>query len=281
MNERENFIRARDNEADTLRLGVSWQVFRHYRVTERTKTNAHLYAPWHDPGLPRFKGGVQKYSGEWLIKDDNAGRGYAPLREEPDLFLKFAALAANDPGAEDMEGRIESTRKWIKTYGVLGLVLEDDSIHDQRSVREENLLLFWNEVHAAARCWKAFQAASGPVRALKNSYLPGNTVSEKRISAAELLSVQLGHRLQRECYPKLYYEALVVSGEPANVGISWGFRSLLGAMYLQLAWRIKSRQCSAPGCANVIGLHERSDKETCSRRCKQRRKDYRDREASR
>ena len=70
------------------------------------------------------------------------------------------------------------------------------------------------------------------------------------------------------------------TGKPANVGLSWGFRSLLGAMYLQLVWHIKSRQCQAPGCNNIIGLHEHSDKETCSRTCKQRRKDHRDRAAA-
>ena len=50
---------------------------------------------------------------------------------------------------------------------------------------------------------------------------------------------------------------------------------MLGAMYLQLAWRIKSRQCEAPGCNTIIGLHERSDKIVCSKACGQRRRDYR------
>src|SRR5215216_1385849 len=70
------------------------------------------------------------------------------------------------------------------------------------------------------------------------------------------------------------------SSMTTDVGLSWGFRSLLGAMYLQLVWHIKSRQCQAPGCNNIIGLHERSNKETCSPRCKQRRKYHRDRAAA-
>jgi hypothetical protein len=44
---------------------------------------------------------------------------------------------------------------------------------------------------------------------------------------------------------------------------------LLGAMYLQMAWRIKSRQCGAPGCNNIIGMDERSDKIGCSKACGQ------------
>jgi hypothetical protein len=115
---------------------------------------------------------------------------------------------------------------------------------------------------------------------LKHSNIPGKTTVEKRKSAAQLLVSQLNRKLEHECYPKVYYGVLRDTGETADVVESWGFRSLLGAMYVQLMWRIKSRQCQAPGCNNIIGLHERSDKETCSRRCKQRRKDHRDREAA-
>ena len=109
---------------------------------------------------------------------------------------------------------------------------------------------------------------------------PGKTLAEKRTSALRRLRGDVGIILERDCYPKLYYEVLGETGEPANVGLSWGFRSLLGAMYLQLAWRIKSRPCEAPGCNNIIGLHERSDMETCSRTCKERRKYHRDRAAA-
>ena len=62
--------------------------------------------------------------------------------------------------------------------------------------------------------------------------------------------------------------------------VELGLRSLLGAMYLQLAWRITSRRCEAPGCSNIIGLHERSNKKTCNRTCKERRKYHRDRAAT-
>jgi hypothetical protein len=81
--------------------------------------------------------------------------------------------------------------------------------------------------------------------------------------------------LERDCYPKLYYQVREDTGEMAGFALSWGFRSLLGAMYLQLAWRIKSRKCEAPGSNNIIGLHERSDKHTCSKACKERRRQHR------
>ena len=288
MDDCDNFIQARDNETQERYLGTGWVAYRDFDV-EKTEHNVHLRAKWRDPGLPQPKKlpdgtETQSYSGVWAFKDDNVAREYAPLWEEPDLFLRFASLAEQDPGIEDRDSRLEITMNWIKTYGVLGLVYENGHTHElvygRRSDRRENLLLFWNEVHRAAGCITAFRAGTAPARMLKQSNIWGKTTVEKRKSAAELLDSQLNSKLQHECYPKLYYEVLRETGEPANVGLSWGFRSLLGAMYLQLAWRIKSRQCQAPGCNNIIGLDRRSDAETCSRTCKQRRKDHRDRAAA-
>jgi len=289
MDDRDNFIRARDNETEDRYLGKGWTVFRDFDTVAKTEHNVRLLAKWRDPGLPQFsKGGKQRYSAEWWIKDDNAVRSYAPLREEPDLFLRFASLAEQDPGIEDRDGRLEITMKWIKAYGVLGLSSYENGstqelvyvAYGPKSDRRENLFLFWEEVHRAADCITLYKAGTAPARMLKHSNIPGKTTVEKRREAAQFLNRQLSHKLEHECYPKPYYEVLRETGEPANVGLSWGFHSLLGAMYLQLAWRIRSRQCQAPGCNNVIGLHERSNKETCSRTCKQRRKDHRDRAAA-
>jgi hypothetical protein len=147
---------------------------------------------------------------------------------------------------------------------VLGLVYDGDSAHKLvyglRSERRENLLLFWQEVHRARDCITTFDARTDPSRMFKGSNISGKTVAEKRKTAAELLTTTLNHRLEHHCYPKLHYEAHTQTGEPGRAVLGWGFRSLLGAMYLQLAWRIRSRQCQAPGCSNVIGLHARSDK---------------------
>ena len=117
-----------------------------------------------------------------------------------------------------------------------------------------------------------FEAATGRGHLLKGSRLSGKSLAEKRKSAARILSENVQHTLQRHCYPKLYYQVRGDNGEMTNAALSWGFHSLLGAMYLQMAWRITSRRCEAPGCNNIIGLHERSDKIVCSRRCKERRR---------
>jgi hypothetical protein len=277
MDQADNFIRARNNETDHRFLGTRWVVFHRFNIEKRTEYNVHLCAPHDEAGLPRYRKQpdgteARSYSVEWLFKDDNASRAYAPLRDEPDLFVKFASLASRDPGTRD--GREEIMREWITTYGVLGLVRESAS-PDTRSERRENLWLFWEEVHRAARRMELYEAATGRGRALKRSGLPGKTLAEKRKSAAQSLAEEVQTILRRDCFPKLYHLELKDIGETAGFTLSWGFRSLLGAMYLQLAWRITSRQCEAPGCNKIIGLHERKDKLTCSPACKERRRQHR------
>jgi hypothetical protein len=270
MTETDNFRRARDNEIDESYLGTGWDRFHYFETVEETEDDVRVYARHHDPLRDGRKG--RSYSGEWLLKNYNSKGPYAPLRDEPDLFVKFASLASKDPGTTD--GRKDIMLNWIREYGVLGLEPLGSSPY-LRSPRHENLRQFWNHVHLAARCMKLYKAATGPGRALKRSGLPGKTLAEKRKLAVVLLLGNVEPILERECYPKLRYQVREDTGETADVALIWGFRSLLGAMYLQMAWRIKSRQCEAPGCNNIIGLHERSDKIVCSKACGQRRRDHR------
>jgi hypothetical protein len=270
MTESENFVRARDNEADARYLGTGWDRFHYFETVEETEDDVRVYASHDDPLRDSTKG--RSYSGESLFEDYNSKGPYAPLRDEPDLFVKFASLASKDPGTRD--DRKDIMLDWIREYGVLGLEPLGSS-PNLRSRRHEGLTQFWDHVHLAARCMKLYKAATGPGRALKRSGLPGKTLAEKRKLAVMLLLGNVGHILERECYPKLRYQVREDTGETADVALIWGFRSLLGAMYLQMAWRIKSRRCEAPGCNNIIGLHERSDKGVCSPRCKERRRYHR------
>jgi hypothetical protein len=267
MTESENFIRARDNEIEDRYLGTGWDRFHYFETVEETEDDVRVCARHDDPLLDSTKG--RSYSGESLFEDYNSKGPYAPLRDEPDLFVKFASLASKDPGTRD--DRKDIMLDWIREYGVLGLEPLGSSPY-LRSRRHEGLRQFWNHVHLAARCMKLYKVATGPGRGLKRSGLPGKTLAEKRKLAVTLLLGNVGFILERECYPKLRYQVREDTGETADVALIWGFRSLLGAMYLQMAWRIKSRQCEAPGCNNIIGLHERSDKVTCSKRCKERRR---------
>jgi hypothetical protein len=272
MTETDNFKRARENETDDRFLGTAWVRFHHFDVVEKTENNMRVEARKHDPLADGKKG--KSYSGEWLFVDYNARDEYAPLMDEPDLFVKFASLADKDPGT--MEGQYHIMLEWIKEYGVLGLYPAGRLEPRLRSDRKESLLLFWYEVRRAARCMALYEAATGPGRVIKRLGLPGKTLTEKRNSVLRRLGDEVQHTLKRHCYPRLYFGFLKDTGEMGDVALSWGFHSLLGAMYLQMAWRMKSRQCEAPGCNNIIGLHERRDKKTCSDSCKERRRYHRD-----
>jgi hypothetical protein len=91
----------------------------------------------------------------------------------------------------------------------------------------------------------------------------------------------------RQCFPTLYPS----TGERQFV-LGWDFYSLLGAMYLQLAWLMSAkgeevRWCKMPGCSAVIDFEQpkppkdpgrkknvrgkyktRADKKFCSDKCK-------------
>src|SRR5215208_6993977 len=152
MTETDNFQRARENETDDRFLGTAWVRFRDFDIVEKTEDNVRVRAKSRDPGLPQPRklpdGSEERsYSAEWLFMDDNSMGMYAPLRDEPDLFVKFASLASKDPSTRD--DRYHIMLEWIKKYGVLGLVAEGN--FGLRSEREEYLLLFWREVHRAAQ----------------------------------------------------------------------------------------------------------------------------------
>src|SRR5215213_10453865 len=127
MDDRDNFIRARDNETDDRYLGTGWVRFRDFNIVEKTEHNVYVSAKRRDPGLGQPRklpdgSKEQRYSVDWLFADDNSMGMYAPLRDEPDLFVKFASLASEDPSTRD--GRYDIMLEWIKKYGVLGLVFE-------------------------------------------------------------------------------------------------------------------------------------------------------------
>jgi hypothetical protein len=91
-------------------------------------------------------------------------------------------------------------------------------------------------------------------------------------------------KLRSETIPQLYRT-------PGGYREAWGFRSLLGAIYLQMMFLMRAtgkvRYCKGPGCTNIIsfdqpqqpsalslkkndrsqGYRTRRDKVFCSKRC--------------
>jgi hypothetical protein len=253
-----------------------------------------VYAPRHSPEWP------EEVSVELLFQDHNLERVYAPLQDEPSLFLKFAALARPDPVSRDEA--LSIMLAWVKTYGVLGLhgvdTPEGPHPFGSRERRRESLWNFVQEVRRAAWCLSLYEAATGPNgpdrHTLERQSVRGRTLKEKRENALELVGDQVDRQLKSECYPRLYRGILRKTGETSGFAQGWGFRSLLGAMYLQMAWLMSegtnAPRCKGPGCYKIIRIGEleqpwvdpglskgarapyrtRRDKEFCSRNCKEK-----------
>ncbi len=295
------FSYAREKAAKSEHLGTAWPVFRTFEIEEGTEHDVIVYAPHKPPELPEPKdpGVWQRIPTDLLLEDANLEREYAPLRDEPDLFLTFASLARDGFIAED-EAR-EVMLGWVKSYGVLGLEGIDRSAGVSlrwREGRRESLYGFVSAVRRAAWCLSLYEAATAPdgpdAEALQRHKADGNTLEEKKEWALEAAGNHVDDQLTEECYPKLYRQVLAKSGETVGFAQGWGFHSLLGAMYLQMAWLMSegsnAPRCKGPGCYRIIRIGDlerpvadpglkknargnyriRKDKQFCSRNCKEK-----------
>jgi hypothetical protein len=252
-----------------------------------------------DPGLAYVRVANDSYGSVY---------SYRPLVDTPALFLEFARLA-------DEEITREVWLDWVQRYGVLGLGLHDPRKASSMDTRVceigghgETYRNFVREACKANWLLKLFEYARSPeepgegrdcptrfqVQGYDEWYEP--LMEPEASDPAELKRWALGTVLfevnlsLRQSFPVVY---------PSNGGqqsaLGWDFYSLLGAMYLQMAWLINAkgeevRWCKMPGCTNVIsfeppeqgapagmeknnrsmGYHTRKDKEFCSDRCRGR-----------
>ena len=277
-------------------------MFERYEV-ERRDGDVFVYAPFRPPSSRAWPIHIHDGRSE---EDRGLRRYYAPLRDYPDLFLRFVALTPRQRLPED-----EALRKmldWVKDYGVLGLAdvdyLEGPSGHwEHRRGRRESLPRFWQEVTKAAEVFELFEAASVPggpskeiTRALTRWHYPtkGMSLRKQREFALERAADVVGKRVRTECFPKLYQEISSKRSETVGFAQGRGFHSLLGAMYLEMMSLMTEamsdtgnvRRCRRPGCANIITFvvpldpssprsgsrgkyRTRKDKIYCSKACSQ------------
>lgn len=235
-------------------------------------------------------------------------REYRPLADTPALFLEFAELA-------DEEITHEVWSAWVHRHGTLGLGhrnpknatwLEDPSVCETGGPGE-SFVNFRREALRANWLLRLYEAAFSPEgsdidvdwfeqRAAQlyegglsrmSLGLDTSDPDQARAKAVEKLRRQVELRLM-ECYPALYPS----SQEDQPFVQGWNFYSLLGAMYLQMAWLMTAkedevRRCKMPGCNRIITVEEpepvvtgtkrndrsagyrtRRDKVFCSDKCK-------------
>lgn len=197
-------------------------------------------------------------------------KNYAPLRDEPDLFLGFARLGEGEPSS----GAI---LEWVGEHGLLGC--GEPAVHRIAGQNagwfgrpEDGLGVFADEARRAAALlrWcdallegdedRLVEAVSGYPAVEYNHPRPRRIAElsdedlaalatkhrdsairyydgDLRLLAADLVAWEVNERLRFSCYRVLKPFA---ARTPRRVVGGWGFTSLLGAMYLQLSWVLET-----------------------------------------
>lgn len=224
---------------------------------------------------------------------------YAPLRER-ELLLDFARLP--DRG----EITAEAVKEWAEVYGLLGIPGVAEMHHQYGfapawAARRESVARFADEAREVNGCLRLYEAAvrreGGPDRAAVEAVVGHDPVRAYQLSGTadheveewavgKVLSTVQG-RLREETFWQLYrYRSGKVVG-------AWGFKSLLGAIWMQFSWLLESdtrvTRCKVHDCRRVVafepgepwaadapkgvrgGYKTRKDREFCKDRpCKQK-----------
>lgn len=310
----ERFSEAAPSEG--FALNGQWILYRHMQVLEGEQ-GPWICAPMHDQVLGHHRAlgryflplaGPDKEAWESVtgleIEREVRSEGtqelpYSPLKDEDGLFLWFARLA--DEGEITPEVWID----WIDEYGVLGLQPESPTSlwGDPRGGPEETFAAFKALAMQANLVLKTYEAATapqGPDEEALKALLPrrkpitfkgekietkDRTVGELRDEALEEVRETVQSWINLYCHPQVF----LIRGVDRR---GWGFKNLLGAMYLQMFWLLTEpgqvRRCQASGCNKVLiieqpeeapgyatGTHRqyktRTDKQHCNHACVMRR----------
>jgi len=240
---------------------------------------------------------IQPYRQEpWVV--DQGLTKYSPLNVSG-LFLEFASLV-EDPGLDDepcTERNKAVVLDWISTWGVLGLTPSGfDSltgrIHQGGS--DDTVSEFVKQAgyaNATLRLYEAAIAQEGPDIDFIKRGMPedrwgfyAENPAEARKWALRRVGSIVEVCLEQYCVPSFLVQ------EDGNAILTWQFRNLLGALWIQMMWLLTSThqtRCARPGCSKIItfepglpppepGLKKnprgkyktRSDKRFCSVLCR-------------
>ena len=229
-------------------------------------------------------------------------RSYEPLEDTPDLFLRFAKLYRADDPIEAMVG-------WVHRYGSLGHgrpPWQPGAPQDARQFREAvgqaaGVLALYEAVlngdGAKAKAvileefpfvgfwWDAYNASPDKPAHMDREFV-ADQISESveeifdgdylwyaLVTAAD----EVERMVSSNCSPALRVEE--GARDPSGVAAQWNFKSLLGAMYLQMYWLMaagsdltRCEYCGFPlslARPNPEGRKRRSDKRFCDDACRQ------------
>jgi len=280
------FVEAGEKAAKEHQRRGTWPVYETFEVRGEGR-DLHVYAPFDPPPPPETGTGYVQIG----QADRNRKGMYAPLRDEPDLFLRFAELGRK--GRVSTAEMLDLMIDWVKKYGTLGV--------EDAEGRKQSLHGFITAAVEAARCLALYIAYTTPgeqreatIRKAQDDYGPVGAGRQRQYDEIKTI-FEVMHTatsvLEEQCYPTIYRYPSEHGGTLSGFSQGWGFRSLLGAMYLQMMWLMAddAPRCKGPGCNNPIRIGEREgphvdpatktdaprnyktrvDKQFCSRSCKE------------
>ena len=219
---------------------IRWLVYDRYESRPfkgGRRWDAYIEAPYEKPGRSATSAVVPStYT-------------YAPLTDTPDLLRRFADLSDGEITQDVWKG-------WIADYGTLGL---QKGVKLYRGGPAESFSAFVQEASGAADLLRLYEAAADPT-AVDEAYIEQylfpeeepEGVSAARDAALFWVDDAIRKKLDKEC---------AVQFDPNTDGtavLSYGYRNLLGAMYLQMAFlrggETAARVCQGPGCNRTIDL---------------------------
>ncbi len=281
-----------------------------YRATPKHHARGDYVLPLAGPGRELWEA-VERSEFVEEVSVDGIDREYRyhPLRMTG-LFLEFARLV------DGQEETVKEITKdvwvdWLWTYGVLGMQPDPeggfDFWGDTRGGRNETFAAFVQAATQANKVLRLYETATSPghldVEALEE-LLPqpraiqmwGQELKRKRRTSwqlRDLAMAEVRETVHKWIIPHCYLQA---SPQGRSYVQGYGFRSLIGAMYLQMFWLLtepdRAVRCRAPQCNKIIALERseedygsskpdakdrrkpRSDKQHCNNTCVQRRARY-------
>lgn len=227
------------------------------------------------------------------VSREEKWRRYAPLKDHPDLFLRFARLRGRDCSPETALG-------WVREHGILGCeavtLLSRTAIQYVRLPETETVGAFFEEVDRAAAVLALYEAVmNGDPEAARRAaseefpLVCGGHLEEYRSSgmgiecggelgfALSVATHEVEGMVRKFCRPS--FSIAPGAANPSKAEAGWGFETLLGAMYLQAYWLMAAgenvafcRYCGRPiplTSRNPDSRKPRRDKRFCSDACRQ------------
>ncbi len=209
---------------------------------------------------------------------------YHPLRDTPDLFLKFAKIHVS-------RNQEDAVLDWTDRFGLLG----GDNEGRLQDLDKVPISLFLDEAKRAWVVLSLFEAACNKdVPTIKDIVwnsdyrdVVDGFVDKLREDWPDEEYLETGLRVawwtvesttQMLCRPAMQLEGAKYLADPMTLRRVWEFDNLLGAMYLQMYWLMTSagelKRCEH--CGRIVSLarpypdgrKRRSDKRFCDNACR-------------